>query len=507
MVETAKLNLPLRRYNKSLKPYWTKMLTELSQNQKTAWHQWVDQGRPRDETNIAWQNYKRAKKQFRASQREAESSYRRRCIDELCQSQTVDQKYFWYLVNNTRKSRTNVSATRDEYNGDILYDLDLVKNSWLRYFQSLYTPDDCARYDDNHKANIDQCITRLLSEHNDDCLVVFSVDDVTNMCMSLKKNKAAGWDEVTAEHLIYGGNMLYSILTIIFNQLSYTHNVPDHFKRAVIVPIPKGKDKDLLSKDNYRGISLLSVVSKLYEKLLLQWFDCNSAIQINPLQGACVAHTSCLNSALLLRECVGNIRGNGDTAYVCLLDARKAFDTVWHQGIFFKLAALGCNMHIWHTLWNYYQGFKCSVHTVGGLSEWFEAKQGVHQGGPFSMKLYIIFNNDLLDQLDRSGHGVQCSSPPLNFSCPAYADDVSMVTLYKPKLQALLDISYQHSCIWRYAFNPKKSQVLIFGNDSSPCRQLHLGGEALAVVSRAKHLGTPLATNTKCLGIMIRGKY
>ena len=60
-----------------------------------------------------------------------------------------------------------------------------------------------------------------------------------------------------------------------------------------------------------------------------------------------------------------------------------------------------------------------------GRSEWFIAEQGVHQGGPFSMKLYVVFNADLLDELMASGHGARvCGS---NLSCVAYADDIALM--------------------------------------------------------------------------------
>ena len=79
------------------------------------------------------------------------------------------------------------------------------------------------------------------------------------------------------------------------------------------------------------------------------------------------------------------------------------------------------------------------------------------------MKLYMLFNNDLLDAFCRvtGGAGIQNIDIPL--SSPAFADDVSVVTRYKPHMQLMLNTAYKHSCLWRYEFNPKKSHVLIFG--------------------------------------------
>jgi hypothetical protein len=355
---------------------------------------------------------------------------------------------------------------------------------------------------------VERTISQLLANDvNNDLAVRFTIDDVKSMCQSMSKRKAAGWDRISAEHLIYGGDNLFRILTLIYNSISRSHVVPSHFKKGIIVPIPKGKDRNMLSKDNYRGISLLSVVSKVYEKLLLKWMDINSAVKINELQGACLIGASSLNTAMILRESVAGLRKHGNSVYVCLLDARKAFDTVWYKGLFYKLAKMGCNKNIWSIMWNFYQGFKCTVQIAGDQSEWFSAGQGVHQGGPFSMKLYVIFNSDLLDQLSSSKFGARLSGTAKNIHvcCPAYADDISIVALHKPNLQAMLDIAHKHSSMWRYEFNPQKSHVLIFGVDNSPATHVYIGDQRLKVTKSDKHLGVPLASDAGLLSDSIHG--
>ena len=61
-------------------------------------------------------------------------------------------------------------------------------------------------------------------------------------------------------------------------------------------------------------------------------------------------------------------------------------------------------------------------------------------------------------------------------------------------MQSMLVIADKHSSKWRYDFNPTKSQVIVFGDDSSPDRQLYLGDDALDVILAEKHLGVPLYT-------------
>ena len=172
--------------------------------------------------------------------------------------------------------------------------------------------------------------------------------------------------------------------------------------------------------------------------VLLEWFDLNSNIPVNELQGACRKGSSSINVAFNLHETVTNIQDPDSYVYLCLLDARQAFDTVWYQGLFYKLARGGCNKHLWRIMWEYYQGFQCSVLISGGATKWFVAEQGLHQGGPFSMRLYVIFNSDLLDIIEiLYVWGVRISNLPYSICCPAYSDDVAIVSLHKPNLQKL----------------------------------------------------------------------
>ena len=89
----------------------------------------------------------------------------------------------------------------------------------------------------------------------------------------------------------------------------------------------------------------------------------------------------------------------------------------------------------------------------------------------------------------------------MDICCPAFADDISLIALYKPSLQVLLDKANNHSSKWRYDFNPSKTHVFVFGRDYNPGTDLHLGNHTLDVVDMDKHLGVPLTTGKVTSGI------
>ena len=70
--------------------------------------------------------------------------------------------------------------------------------------------------------------------------------------------------------------------------------------------------------------------------------------------------------------------------YSCFIDFKKAFDTVWHDGLFFKLQQMGVNGNFLNTIKNIYANTECAVKIGDKLTNFFPCKQGVRQGDPLS---------------------------------------------------------------------------------------------------------------------------
>ena len=93
------------------------------------------------------------------------------------------------------------------------------------------------------------------------------------------------------------------------------------------------------------------------------------------------------------------------------------------------------------------------------------------------MRLYRVFNNDLLTQLTRSAYSV--SIVDLKTGNPAFTADVANVALYKDCMNKLLSLAYKHIGRWRYDLITKKS--------------IKLGTEVIALVDGTTHMGLPLS--------------
>ena len=112
-------------------------------------------------------------------------------------------------------------------------------------------------------------------------------------------------------------------------------------------------------------------------------------------------------SSFLLRESISYAKENGSKlhVYVCFLDVKKAFDCVWHDGLFYKLYNSGVNKTFCRLIVNMYTDMFSCVRNRGHKSSWFRVLQGTRQGGVISPFLYLIYKNDLLYEIEASALG------------------------------------------------------------------------------------------------------
>ena len=206
---------------------------------------------------------------------------------------------------------------------------------------------------------------------------------------------------------------------------------PKELKKGVIVTLFKGGHKRKDNPDNYRAITLSSVVLKLLVKILLtriQLFDVINP-PIHPMQGGLKKQQGCLMTSFLVKESLEFAREKGSKVYACFLDVKKAFDQVWHDGLFYKLNKSGVKNVLLKLIINLYTGMESCVKSQSYKSEWFPVLQGTRQGGVLSPFLYLIYDNDLIWELENSRLGLYIFN--INCGNPAVADDKLVLSLSK----------------------------------------------------------------------------
>ena len=133
----------------------------------------------------------------------------------------------------------------------------------------------------------------------------------------------------------------------------------------------------------------------------------------------------------------------GSRVFSCFLDVRKAFDTVWIEGLLFKLfPELGINGRMWLVIKDLCTNVKAKVLYAGAASREIDNLQGTGQGrilAPFKYKVYI---NSLQKVL--TDHCYAISVNRLSLPSPSSADDISLLALYPSFLETFMNICHTY---------------------------------------------------------------
>ena len=233
-------------------------------------------------------------------------------------------------------------------------------------------------------------------------------------------------------------------------------------KKGVIITLYKGGNKRKDDPDSYRAITLSSVLLKLLERIILtriQLFD-NLNPPIHALQGGFQKNIGCLITSFMLLESIFYASENGSKVYVCFLDVKKAFDCVWHEGLFYKLYHSGINKVFCKLIINMYTDMSSCVRGRGFKSDWFQVRQGTRQGGVISPFLYLLFINELIYELEKAGlgflvYGISCGFPTV-------ADDMLVGSYSKRALEMMLAICFKYANKWRFEYGIIKCLIVVF---------------------------------------------
>ena len=257
------------------------------------------------------------------------------------------------------------------------------------------------------------------------------------------------------------------------------NNVPKDKCLGIINPLHKEGSKD--DPDNYRGICISSALTKLLSTMmntrLTVFLDEN--LILNKAQIGFMTNNRCPDHILTLKATVNKyVDDQKGKLFACFIDFKKAFDTVWHDGLFHKLQSIGISGNFLETVRCMYKNTSCAVKLGDQLTQFFPCKKGVRQDDPLSPTLFNIFLNDLfkelqtgecdpvtlakINQAGQEDENNQTEESTEYFNALAYADDIVLLSTSKRGLQKALDITGAYCKKWRLTINHSKTKSMVF---------------------------------------------
>ena len=276
--------------------------------------------------------------------------------------------------------------------------------------------------------------------------ITISELDVYKALSSLDTTKASGCDGISAKLLKHCAIALYQTLHDLFSLSLCQHYIPLEWRIHQIRPIFKSGNKQDVK--TYRPISLLCVVSKVLERLVYDnVIDFVRSLIYKGQFGFLKGHSS-LQQLLIFWNTVINTPQT-DVVY---LDFKKAFDSVAHKELLFKL----WNFGITGKLWRWFEAYlsdRCQFVSVGQTaSDILPVISGVPQGSILGPLLFLIYINDLPDKLSLSKVLLFADDAKCFLPISSRADSLS--------LQHDLSLLANWSSSWMLTFNENKCSVV-----------------------------------------------
>ena len=421
--------------------------------------------------------YKAYKSKLQNLMKVAEKKY----YQDLFTRYKSDMKKSWNVMKSIiNRNKVHIYQTKFKHNGGEILDGNDISNIFNDFFINIgptlanaipHTSKSPLNYS---RGSVSETIF----------LSPVTENEIGKLLLSLK-NTASGYDDINSMSLKLCSQYVTQPLTHICN-LSLTYGVfPDQMKIANVIPLYKSDDPMFFS--HYRPVSLLSVLSKVFEKIMYErivaFLNANNILYKFQF-GFRPKHSPYLALITLIDKLTAALE-NGDYAIGVFLDFSKALDTVNHSILLDKLYHYRGCAHSWFK--SYLSNRQQFVTYNGVMSGEQRIKCGVPQGSILGPLLFLTYINDLSASCDHS-------QPFL------FADDTNLFISGKNicQLQQNMESDLMNIAEWlkanKLSLNIKKTHFMVFGNkNKTPTNmELHIGCQPIEKVEHTKFLGVIL---------------
>ncbi len=309
--------------------------------------------------------------------------------------------------------------------------------------------------------------------------------EVRRAIESLKSNKSPGIDLIQAEILKADLDTSTKYLSDLFRAIWMEETVPEDWCKGVITKLPK--KGDLSNCDNWRGITLLSIASKVFCKILLFRIEDEIDLLLREEQAGFRKSRGCIDQIFALRDIIEQASEWQKPLFINFVDFKKAFDSICRVAIWRILRNYGIPAKIVNLIKLFYNKFECCVDLNTQLSDWFEVQTGVRQGCIISPILFLIVIDWVMRQTNQGSNGLGWHAA--NVDDLDFADDLAIladcITDLQNKTNRLSNFAEQTGLI----INADKTKAMYIPNDNAVA-PIIVDNNTIEVVEEFTYLGS-----------------
>jgi hypothetical protein len=378
-------------------------------------------------------------------------------VKEMERDRARDPNHYWKAVKRLLGQERTMPQVVD-WKGRKVCDKAGRMEAWAGFFEELGRPSEKAEFDEAWRRAVEAEIAEKQQDPQQQLELDgdITVAEVAAVIEKMAAAKAGGCDGVLPFMLKRGGEGMVAGLRRLLQVVWEQEAVPADWKRGQLVPIFKGGTESALG--DYRGITLMSVVGKVLEGVVLarieKWME--KAGGLSDAQGGFRAGRGTADLIWLVSEVIQRRRELKQRSFVCFVDVQKAYDTVWQAGLWKRLWDVGVRGKAWRLLQEWYRGSTSSVLVDGEETRAFELQQGVKQGCVLSPVLYAVFVDGVVEELRRRGLGVV--EEGVWVGVVLYADDMALLARSQEELEKMMAVVVEYSRRWRFGLNAGKTK-------------------------------------------------
>ena len=407
--------------------------------------------------------------------------FRKENTMKLENARLSNARLYWKLLRESSSAKSSSNIKPDTF---------------AAYFQAINNPDSSFYQADDDVIDFNERYleseTQIMFEELD---IDITERELSDALKELKTNSSGGPDLLLNEFFIHGKDVLSPYLLKLFNTCLLNGYFPSIWSEGYIVPIPKSGD--LNDPSNYRGITLLSVLGKLFTRILNNrlnsWAE-KYSVYIEA-QAGFRRGMSTVDNVFILQSLINLCFNDNKKLFCVFVDFKKAFDFVVRDILWFKLIGYGVRGNILNVIKSMYNDIRSRVKCQNSLSDSFTCNLGVRQGECLSPLLFSLFLNDIQETFLAKGvEGISIGD--LKLCLLLYADDLILFASDAQKLQSSLDTLEQYCKRWKLTVNTSKTRVMIFQKGGRLPSNLVFTYEEhqLEIVKSFKYLGVVFST-------------